>query len=270
MGPDSIILDSIEKQRIEFDEIHRYRHVLFNLIKRNLGGRYGNMYLEFLRHVVIAMVTVAMYYIVFSSIRQKPIDDYAFYLCTGVFVVSYIGGCMKTNAIKSNMKYISKMYFPRILAPLADCISRMITFIITYSLAIIFGLCLGHQFDPSILLLLPVWIIILFLFGFGCSMMMSTLTTLNRDIQYAFGFIYGFLIWITPTFFLISDAGGALDQIIWYNPLTYFVEVFHSILYTCTIPSMKCVAGSLILTVAFLIVGSILFFRYKDKFTEVA
>ena len=77
------------------------------------------------------------------------------------------------------------------------------------------------------------------------------------------------VIWITPTFFLASEATGLLGTIVWFNPFTYFVEMFHDILYYGTFPHNEyIVASALIATVTFL-VGAWIFFRFEKRFPEV-
>ena len=62
------------------------------------------------------------------------------------------------------------------------------------------------------------------------------------------------VIWITPTFFLASEATNLLGILVWYNPFTYFVECFHDIIYNGMFPTMEYLGVCFILmTVVFLV-----------------
>ena len=77
------------------------------------------------------------------------------------------------------------------------------------------------------------------------------------------------VIWITPTFFLANEATGLLGLIVWYNPFTYFVEVFHDILYYGTMPHLNYMLTCVALAAGTFIFGAWLFFHYEKRFPEV-
>ena len=106
-------------------------------------------------------------------------------------------------------------------------------------------------------------------FGIGCSFLTSTLTVFVKDIGYFLGAIMRLIIWITPTFFLASEATGLLGIIVWYNPFTYYVEVFHDVLYYGTMPHVEFLLTATILAAVFFFIGAAVFFRYEKRFPEV-
>lgn len=76
------------------------------------------------------------------------------------------------------------------------------------------------------------------------------------------------IMWLTPTFFMASEVKGALE-IIWYNPLTYFVECFHDMIYFGRFPNITYVFICIGLTAVVLISGWLIFQYYKNRFPEV-
>ena len=90
-----------------------------------------------------------------------------------------------------------------------------------------------------------------------------------KDIGYFLSVAMRLVIWVTPTFFLASEATGLLGIIVWYNPFTYYVEMFHDTLYYGILPHTEYVVISVILAIAFFIVGAALFFHYEKRFPEV-
>jgi ABC-type polysaccharide/polyol phosphate export permease len=97
----------------------------------------------------------------------------------------------------------------------------------------------------------------------------STVTVFVKDVGFFMSAIMRLVYWVTPTFFMLSDATGLLKDIVTYNPFTYFVEVFHDILYFGVFPHTDYLIICTILTVSFFLVGSWVFFRYEKRFPEV-
>ena len=77
------------------------------------------------------------------------------------------------------------------------------------------------------------------------------------------------VVWVTPTFFFAEEAKGILGILVWYNPFTYFVEVFHDILYYGVFPHTEYLILSLILAIVVFFVGAYVFFSCEDRFPEV-
>jgi ABC-type polysaccharide/polyol phosphate export permease len=90
-----------------------------------------------------------------------------------------------------------------------------------------------------------------------------------KDVGYFMNVFMRLVIWITPTFFLASEAQGLLGTIVWWNPFTYYVETFHDLLYYGIFPHVEYLAMSLILTTVALIIGAWVFFHYEKKLPEV-
>lgn len=252
-----------------FSEIYEYRFVFFNMVRRNLEGRYRNTILGLAWHFIVPMLTILLYYVVFTQIKSRPIDDFALYLSIAVFPLNFLSGCIHGRALLSNRKFITKMYFPRELAVLSDAISNYVTFVIIYGAVMILTAFFRPSIDVLAILFLPIVMVLLFIFGFGCSLIFSTITVIYTDFVHLFNPLISLLIWITPTFFLISDVSGTLAKIVWFNPLTYFVESFHSILYFGIMPSLNLILATVGLAAGFILIGLLVFFKYEDRIPEV-
>ena len=117
--------------------------------------------------------------------------------------------------------------------------------------------------------MIPVGLFLMFIFCIGCSFLVSTVTVFVKDIGYLMSVVMRLVFWITPTFFLVSEAKGLLKAIVWYNPFTYYVEMFHDILYYGIFPHVEYLCMSIILAAVMFLIGAYVFFRYEKKFPEV-
>ena len=250
-------------------EVYENRIVLMALIRRNTAGRYKSSYVGFVWHLFLPILTIVVLVITFTAIRPRAIPEFWIYLSAGMFPVTFLSSCLRGGAITKNAKYITKMKIPREIVVIASALTDFITVVFAYLVVIIVILASGQYVDWSAFATLPVALIVMLFFGIGCSFLTSTLTVFVKDIGHFLSVAMRLVIWITPTFFLASEATGLLGIIVWYNPFTYYVEMFHDILYYGTLPHLQYMVVSIILAAAFFLFGAAVFFHYEKRFPEV-
>ncbi len=250
-------------------DVRDNRIILLAMIRRNTAGRYKNSYLGFLWHLLLPVLMIVVLYITFSSIRPRPIPDFWIYLTAGMFPISFISSSLRGRAVVSNANYITKMKFPREIVVIASVLTDFLSVLFAYTIMIMVILLSGQQVNWLGMAVLPVELILMLIFCVGCSFLVSTVTVYVKDVGYFMSVAMRLVFWITPTFFMINEASGLLAQIVYYNPFTYFVETFHDILYYGVVPHTLYFVTSVILSAAFFLVGSAVFFHYEKKFPEV-
>ena len=250
-------------------EVYENRTILMALIRRNTAGRYKSSYAGFAWHLFLPILTIAVLVITFTAIRPRAIPEFWIYLSAGMFPVTFLSSCLRGGAITKNAKYITKMKIPREIVVIASALTDFLTVVFAYLVIIIVILASGQYVNWFAAAMLPLALLIMLLFGIGCSFITSTLTVFVKDVGYFLSVFMRLVIWITPTFFLASEAKGLLGLIVWYNPFTYYVEMFHDTLYYGIVPHMEYMLMSVILVVGFFLFGAALFFHYEKKFPEV-
>lgn len=250
-------------------EIKDSRNILKSLVIKNLIGRYKNSMLGFLWHFFTPIMMIMVYYIVFTEIRQSTIPNFWIYLATGLFPFNFMlsnltNGC---TCIISNSNMIKKMYFPRVIIPLAQVISSLIIMMIGYAIVIICILISGYSLQYTITLIIPI-IVIMTLFVLGMVLLVSALTVYIRDIQYLLGSISMAFFFITPMYFTIDKISGIISYVIWINPFTYYVEAFHQVVYYGICPDIYIIGSTIALALASLIIGWAVFDKLKKGFVE--
>ena len=252
-----------------FKDIWNNRIILLAMIRRNTAGRYKNSFLGFAWHLLLPVLTIIVLYITFTSIRPRPIPDFWIYLSAGMFPITFISSSLRGRAVVSNANYITKMKFPREIVVVASVLTDFIAVVFAYTIIIIVILLAGQPVNWYGAAMIPVAMILMLFFSLGCSYLTSTVTVYIKDVGYFMSVAMRLVFWITPTFFMIDEAKGLLKDVVYYNPFTYFVETFHDILYYGIFPHWEYLGTCIILSVAFFIVGSAVFFHYEKRFPEV-
>ncbi len=263
------MMNIFARLRQSFKDVYDNRIILMALIRRNTAGRYKNSYVGFIWHLLLPVLLIAVLTITFTYIRPRPVEDFWIYLSAGMFPVTFISGSLRGRAIVQNAKYITKMKIPREIVVYASVLTEFLTVVFAYSIIIIVILASGQYVNWYGMAMLPVELLLMLIFSLGCSFLVSTITVFVSDVGYFMSIAMRLVVWITPTFFFAEEAKGLLGLIVWYNPFTYYVEVFHDILYYGTFPHPEYLLISAILAIVFFLVGSIVFFHYEKRFPEV-
>lgn len=251
-------------------EMYEYRFVLNSLIVKNLVGRYKNSILGFGWHFVMPILLLVLYYTIFTQFRESNFDNFWLYLASGLFsftfmVTNVVSG---SGAVVSNAGLVKKMYFPREILVLSQVISTFFVALIGYLIVVITAMLTQNVSDPLLLLLLPVFLFINMLFVLGYTLLLSSLTVYCRDVQHLLSSISIVFYFITPMYFSTESIGGIMETVVWLNPFTYFVELFHHLIYFGDCPNLNLVMTVLIITVVMLIAGFYSFNKLKKGFAE--
>jgi ABC-type polysaccharide/polyol phosphate export permease len=254
----------------KFHEMYRFRYMFYSLVRKNLFGKYKNSTLGFLWNFLTPAISILLFYIVFENFMGRDIPNYWAYLCVGMFPFSFmntnlIGGA---SNITSNGGMIKKMYFPREILPLSQVTYTFIVFLIAYAIVAILMLIIGFPMSSSGILALPLVIITMFVFSFGTILFTSAVSVYSRDFEYIITAFARILFWVTPIFYTIDSLTGILSKAIWFNPLTYYVEGLHEIIYWGMMPSNELLIACTLLSIIMLAIGVYVFEKLKDGFAE--
>lgn len=263
--------DCYKSVQSDLREVYESRNILRSLVAKNLYGKYRNSFLGFAWNFITPLVLMVMYYIIFTEIKTSTsIENRWVFLSTAIFLFTFLTHCITggTRVFTGNTAMIKKMYLPKEILVLANAISSMIVCLIGYAVVLIALTIASYPLDVMCVLLLLPLLALTFIFGIGCLFLLSSLAVYVRDIQYALGSIGIALFVMTPMRYMASEATGVLSVLIWYNPLTYFVEFVHDILYFSQMPNMFYVLMCTILAFAMLIIGYTVFRKLKHGFVK--
>ena len=227
---------------VDFKELWRYRDLCTLFVKRNIITQYKQTILGPLWWIIQPALTVVMYMVVFGGIAGIPTDGVPqplFYL-GGVCMWQYFSDCLNktSNTFVDNAGIFGKVYFPRLVTPLANVISNLLRLGIQLGLfALVY---VGYWlFDPSCsahvnsyALLFPVLVLIMAGLSLGFGTIISSMTTKYRDLQVLFSFVVQLWMYGTPIVYPLSQVAGkqiaGLDvtMLMCLNPVTPVIETF--------------------------------------------
>ena len=227
---------------VDFKELWAYRDLCSLFVKRNIITQYKQTILGPAWFVIQPALTVIMYMIVFGGIAGIPTDGVPrplFYLA-GTALWNYFSECLTktSNTFVTNSGIFGKVYFPRLVMPVADVISNLLRLGIQFGFFVIVYIVYSF-IDPSctahltwFALLLPVLIFMMAGLALGFGTIFSSLTTKYRDLQVLLTFLVQLWMYATPIVYPLSQTGSMrfmgvpVHTFMCLNPVTPIIETF--------------------------------------------
>ena len=253
------------------DTIHDNLPLLRALVLRDMKGRYKSSHLGILWHFVAPVVTVSLVYIMFTSLRTYLDPDYWILVASGLlpFMFFRTGPTKGSAILLSKSSIIKKIPFPRELVVIAQVIDSMISMAISYVVLVAFILLSGHDVPLSCILYSFPVVYLSVLFVAGTMLVVSVLNAYFRDFQFIINTTTRIMFWITPVMFTVESTIGILRTLVAVNPVSYYVECYHDLLYYCRLPDPATMLLCVAFSAAIIVVGYLVFNRYKGRLAEV-
>lgn len=274
---DLVIASSSSWWNIPFREIWRYRDLLWILLKRDYKASFRQTILGPIWFFIQPIFTTLIYTVVFNRVAKLGTDGMPpilFYL-SGVILWNYFSTSITStsNAFISNASIFGKVYFPRLIIPIAIVLSNMMKLMVQFSFFVVVFLYYLQQ--PGVNLQ-PTWHIVLFPFlfllmgilGLSIGMLISTFTTKYRDFQYLISFGIQLLMYATPIVYPSSMVKGVWHDILVLNPMTGIVEGFRFSFLGSGSFQWGMIGYSLIFSLSLLVLAVVLFNKVEKKFMD--
>lgn len=219
---------------VDFKGIWRYRDLWYMYVKRDIVTVYKQTILGPLWFFIQPIFTTAMYMFVFgglAGISTDGVPQPLFYL-SGIMLWNYFSECFNgaSNTFTANAGIFGKVYFPRLVVPLASLTSNLIKMLIQLLLFIVvyvYYVAIGGPVSiNAAALLFPVLVFMLAFHALSWGLIVSSLTSKYRDLRYLVGFGLQLFMYATPIIYPLSAAGDKFRWALELNPLTPIFEAF--------------------------------------------
>ena len=221
---------------VDFGEIWQYRDLYRMFVKRDIVTWYKQTILGPLWFFIQPIMTTIMFMVVFGGIAGISTDGLPqplFYLA-GICLWTYFSECLNqtSKTFIDNANVFGKVYFPRLVVPMATVTSNLVRlaiqlglFLVVFAYYMIFTDAPLHS--SLYALLTPVLILMLAGLALGFGILFSSLTTKYRDLTFLLTFIVQLWMYATPVIYPLSTIENPkLKFMMQLNPITSIVETF--------------------------------------------
>lgn len=264
---------------VPWREIVRYRDLLFLLVRRDFVAQYKQTILGPLWFVIQPLLTTVVFTVIFSKVAKIPTDQLPpmlFYLC-GMLGWNYFARCMggTSSTFVGNAGLFGKVYFPRLVVPLAVVLSQLMSFAIQLVTFLCFWLWFkfltasGSSFAlTSYLFALPLLLLQTAAIGLGVGLWMSSLTAKYRDFGHLAGFLTQLWMYATPVVYPLSAVPERWRWVASLNPMTGIIEAYRYAFLGAGTVEPVYLAASVGTTVVVLFTGIVFFSRVERTFID--
>jgi homopolymeric O-antigen transport system permease protein len=262
-------------QTVDLSEIYRHRDLLWNLIWRNIKGRYAQSALGLGWVVVQPLLTLLIFGLVFGRVvRIRPPGDapYLLFVFCGLVPWTYFSSAMMAAAgsLISEINLFTKVYFPRLILPLTQVFSRMVD--LAAMLLMLAGLTAWFGYVPRLesVVVLPLLMLTATISALGVGFWLAALAVQYRDIAHAMGFLVQIWMYLSPVIYPASLVPERYQLLYGLNPMVGVISGFRAcILGVPAMPWIQIVE-SVVISVLCLVAGALFFRRTERVFADVA
>lgn len=252
---------------LRLNELWKYRELLYFLIWRDIKVRYKQTIIGAAWAIIQPFFTMVLFSIFFGRLAKIPSDGIPYPIFTYTALIPWTffayGLTNSSNSLVSNTDLIKKIYFPRLIIPIATVLSGIVDFVLAFSvltfLMIYFGI-----YPTWNILLLPLLLLLALITSLGVGLWLSTMNVQFRDVRYAVPFLTQFWLFATPIAYPTSLLPEPWSIIYSINPMVGVVEGFRwALLGTDTAPGPLILISSL--AAIFVLVSGAYYFRRMEK-----
>ena len=250
-----------------FYEFMNYFPFLKEVIKRDFKKKYYKSVLGVAWSMLSPLLMMAVITIIFSTLFKRTIPHYPAYWFCGNLIFSFIfdGSNASMSSMVNNSSLLKKMKIPKYffcISSVTQCFLTMLISLVPY-----FGLCLviGVPLTPY-MLLLPLPLIMAYLFTLGLGMLLCAYGTFLRDLSYLYQILRRIWLYITPIFYPIEIIPEQFRFLWDLNPIYIYIRLVRDLAMTGTLPSERMLIIGTFYSILMLALGAVTFKEKEDRF----
>ncbi len=244
-----------------------YRELIYFMTWRDLKVRYKQTLLGAAWAVLQPFLTMVVFSIFFGSLAGVPSDGvpYPIFSYTALIPWTLFSKALQdaSRSLVNNSHMITKVYFPRMILPLASVLAGIVDFLIAF--VVLIGMMIFYHVTPTAnIWTIPLFLLLALVTATGVSLWLSAMNVLYRDINYVLPFLTQFWMYITPIAYPSSMVPEKWRLLYAVNPMTGVVEGFRwALLGSGQAPGMMTLVSTLV--AIFLLVSGMFYFKRMER-----
>lgn len=276
IDPSSLPRIEIEPSRgwssLGLHELWEYRELLVFLISREIQGAYRQTALGVSWLFLRPILHMALLSIVFGRLVGVPSDNvpYPLFSLSALLPWGFFSNAVirSSRSLVQNMQMISKVFFPRLVIPLAGAASGLVD-LAASSIVFLLAMLIYRLPFRIEMLWLPAFVLMALGFALMVGLWLATLSVRFRDVEFAVNFLLQALMYVSPVIYSTSIVPPSLQFLYELNPMTGVIQGFRwSILGVGNPPGMT-LALSCLIVVAGVLSGAYVFRRTERTVVDI-
>jgi lipopolysaccharide transport system permease protein len=258
--------------QLELGELWRYRELLYFLILRELKIRYRQAAIGAAWALIQPIMTVAIFSVVFGHFAKMPSGGvpYPIFAFTAVLPWMYFAEAVRrgSTGLVGDSDLIRKIYFPRLLIPLAMVAAPLIDFAAGFVVLLV--ILAFYQVQITLyILLLPLFLLVALSLSLSVALWLGPLSVRFRDVMHALPFVIQVWMYASPIAYPMAIVPERWRLLYSLNPMVGVIEGFRWVLLRDGHPDFRAIAISCVIISACLLSGLVYFKKMERSFADV-
>ena len=252
---------------LRLKDLWEYRELIYFFVWRDVKVRYKQTAIGTAWVILQPLVTMLIFTLIFGILVRVPSEGlpYSVFLYTALVPWSYFSEAISRGggSVVASTNLISKVYFPRLVIPIASIITPVIDFVLSFF--ILLGLVTWFNIKPTwAIVTLPLFFLFTVLTALAVSLWFSALNVRYRDVGYTIPFVIQVWMFASPIIYPMNIIPSRWRLLYSINPLVGVVEGFRWALLGKESPNFWTM-GISVAGVLLLLTGGILYFRRMER-----
>jgi lipopolysaccharide transport system permease protein len=252
---------------LDFGELWHYRELLLTFVWRDVKVRYKQSFLGFAWAILVPVFTATVYVVIFGKFAKFPSGNLAYPILvfSGLLPMQYFTSALtgSSTSIVSNGSLVTKVYFPRVLLPLAGVLVPVVD--LFFALLVLVALMGWYGTWPAGPegALAPLFFGLAVVASLGVGFFLAALNVRYRDVRYAVPVFLQVLPFLSGVPFAVSSIPEKWQWILSVNPMTSVINGWRWTLLDAPAPNLGQVGVGIAVGVIMFLAG-LAFFRFSE------
>ncbi|MDQ6672231.1 MAG: ABC transporter permease [Chloroflexota bacterium] len=257
---------------LKLRDIWEHRELLYFLAWRDVAIRYKQTIFGATWAIIQPFLQMVAFSVIFGQLAKIPSDGipYPIFSYCALLPWNYFATSLakSSNSLVGSQNLISKVYFPRLILPIASVLPPLLDFGIAF--IVLLGMMVFYGIAPTpAILLLPVLVLVTMMCALGCGLWLSALNVDYRDVGYVVPFLTQLWMVATPVAYPSSLLEEPWRTLYGLNPMVGVIEGFRWVLLG-TDPPQTLLLLSVVVSVLLLVTGAFYYRRAERTFADIA
>ena len=223
----------IEKKRglaaLNLTDLWHYRELLYFLVWRDIKVRYKQTALGVAWVILQPLVSMVIFSVLFGSLLNVPSGEvpYPIFSYAALLPWNYFSGSLtrSSTSVVNSANLITKVYFPRLVIPIAGVLAGLLDFAIAF--IVLIAMMFFYRITPTAnILWLPAFLLLAMATALGFGLWLSALNVRYRDVNYLIPYLVQVWMYVTPVVYGTTLIPKHFQFLLALNPMTGVVEGF--------------------------------------------
>lgn len=256
---------------LDLRELWQYRELLGRLAWRDIAVRYKQTSIGVAWAILQPFLTMVVFTFVFGRFANFPSNGvpYPIFTYSALLPWTYFASAvaLASTSLVSNRGLVTKVYFPRILLPLAGVTVPIVDFLLAS--VVLLGMMVWFDVWPSFAIVFaPLFLAMAYVAALGVALFLSAVNVRYRDVPYAIPFLLQIWLYLSGVVYAITALPERWQWLLALNPMTAVISGFQWGVLGADAPPLGKTLVSVGATVVFIVVGLWYFRRSEPRFAD--